>query len=136
MSVENEWLVQVSPKLADGTLINVRGRNAAEFDSLLTYVTEKAPQIQALVASLTGANAVAAQLPVQSVQVQQDGAPTPSWAGQGAQQQAAAQGGAPMCAHGQRVWKSGTSKAGKAYKMWSCPSQNRQVQCEPEWVRD
>jgi hypothetical protein len=42
---------------------------------------------------------------------------------------------APYCQHGQREYKAGTSKAGKAYKMWSCPSGDRASQCQPEWLR-
>lgn len=42
---------------------------------------------------------------------------------------------APLCDHGYaRVYKSGVSKAGKPYKMWSCPA-DRSEQCEPQWVR-
>jgi hypothetical protein len=62
-------------------------------------------------------------------------APQQSWSEQPTQQAPAPQGG-PACVHGARVFKSGTSKAGKPYKMWACPSQNRQAQCDPEWVRD
>ncbi len=42
---------------------------------------------------------------------------------------------APLCEHGYaREFKSGTSKAGKSYKMWSCPM-DRDQQCEPVWLR-
>ena len=40
----------------------------------------------------------------------------------------------PTCKHGYRELKSGTSKAGKAYKCWSCPSKDRKDQCDPIWV--
>ena len=43
------------------------------------------------------------------------------------------------CVHGARVWKTGTSKAGKQYGMWRCPESSTrdmpggQVPCDPIW---
>jgi hypothetical protein len=43
------------------------------------------------------------------------------------------------CIHGARVWKTGTSKAGKQYGMWRCPESSTrdmpggQVPCDPVW---
>jgi len=43
------------------------------------------------------------------------------------------------CIHGARVWKTGTSKAGKQYGMWRCPESSTrdmpggQVPCNPIW---
>lgn len=51
------------------------------------------------------------------------------------QQAPASAGNAPGCDHGTRVYKSGVSKAGKPYKMWACPSGDRNDQCSPEWIR-
>jgi hypothetical protein len=51
-------------------------------------------------------------------------------------------GGTPTdesCIHGARVWKTGTSKAGKLYGMWRCPESSTrdmpggQVPCDPIW---
>ena len=51
-------------------------------------------------------------------------------------------GGTPAdetCIHGARVWKTGTSKAGKQYGMWRCPESSTrdmpggQVPCDPIW---
>jgi hypothetical protein len=51
-------------------------------------------------------------------------------------------GGTPIdesCIHGARVWKTGTSKAGKQYGMWRCPESSTrdmpggQVPCDPIW---
>lgn len=39
----------------------------------------------------------------------------------------------PQCQHGPRVWKTGTSKAGKAYAGWMCPAP-RNSACPPEWA--
>ena len=43
------------------------------------------------------------------------------------------------CIHGARIWKTGTSKAGKPYGMWRCPESSTrdmpggQVPCDPIW---
>ena len=43
------------------------------------------------------------------------------------------------CIHGARVWKTGTSKAGKQYGMWRCPETSTRdmpggkIPCEPIW---
>ena len=43
------------------------------------------------------------------------------------------------CKHGARVWKTGTSKAGKPYGMWRCPASSTrdmpggEVPCDPIW---
>ena len=41
----------------------------------------------------------------------------------------------PVCKHGHMVFKSGTSsKTGKAYTGYTCPSSNRDDQCKPVWL--
>ena len=41
---------------------------------------------------------------------------------------------APTCSHGTRVRKTGiSSKTGKPYAGWTCPSKNRSDQCEALW---
>lgn len=48
-------------------------------------------------------------------------------------------GGTPIdesCKHGARVWKTGTSKAGKQYGMWKCNISRQNTQdepCDPIW---
>ncbi len=48
-------------------------------------------------------------------------------------------GGTPIdesCKHGARVWKTGTSKAGKMYGMWKCTLSRQNTQeepCDPIW---
>lgn len=42
---------------------------------------------------------------------------------------------APNCDHGPMEYKSGVSKAGKAYKLWSCTSTERSEQCKAEFVK-
>ena len=39
------------------------------------------------------------------------------------------------CQHGFMVWKTGISpKTGKPYKGWTCPSKNRDFQCQAIWI--
>jgi hypothetical protein len=38
------------------------------------------------------------------------------------------------CSHGARVWKTGTSKAGKPWGMWKCnPPHGTSNYCDPVW---
>lgn len=39
---------------------------------------------------------------------------------------------APMCEHGARTWKTGTSKAGKPWSAWMCTAPKSEA-CEPLW---
>jgi len=41
-------------------------------------------------------------------------------------------GSGHTCAHGERVYKSGTSAKGP-WAGWMCPSKDRNNQCKPEW---
>lgn len=50
--------------------------------------------------------------------------------------QTGGQGPAPMCPHGQRVYRAGVNSKGTPYKMWACPApQSDPSQCKPEWVK-
>jgi hypothetical protein len=52
------------------------------------------------------------------------------------QQPAPAPGGAPTCQHGTKLYKSGTSQAGRDWKAWFCPaSSSDPSQCPKEWIR-
>lgn len=44
-------------------------------------------------------------------------------------------GEAKYCAHGERSYKEGVSKAGKPYKGYFCTSQDKDNQCSPEWAK-
>ena len=42
----------------------------------------------------------------------------------------------PRCSHGEMVWKTGTSKAGKPYGMFKCnPPHGTSNHCDPIWYR-
>ena len=40
-----------------------------------------------------------------------------------------------QCEHGERIFREGTSKEGKPWRAWFCPSKDRANQCKPEWVK-
>jgi hypothetical protein len=45
------------------------------------------------------------------------------------------QTGDKECQHGVMIWKTGISpKTGKPYKGWTCPSKNRDFQCQAIWI--
>lgn len=51
-------------------------------------------------------------------------------------QQSAPSGETKTCQHGEMVFKSGVSKSsGKPYKGFFCPSNDRNAQCKPEFIR-
>ena len=126
--------IQVSGKATNGIIFLVGGDDYDSFyANLLTVNGGDAGATDATLAKLrdlvnvNGQPAVTGQQAVQNVQNAFPQAQPAPPAPHGQQ--------APSCAHGVREWKAGTSKAGKAYKMWSCPSQDRSTQCEPVWVR-
>jgi hypothetical protein len=155
MSAEN-WKIQVSPKLPDGTLVNIRAESADELTNLLNYAGQNAQLIADTAALLAGArNATAvtqpaaadpatqpitAQAQQQYAQPQQGGfqaqgqpAGVIQFPQQGQQQQAApAQGGVTVCEHGQYIWKDFVSKAGNNVKGFFCPA-NFRTQCKPDF---
>jgi hypothetical protein len=131
----DNWQFQVSPKLPDGTLVNVRGATADEFFANIEAAVNIAPSIAALGAALTGTGNLAAAgvtgQPVQSVaQVAQQAV-----AAQPASVTPINQGGppAPVCKHGQMTFRDGQGKRG----YWSahfCPTaKGTPDQCEPVW---
>jgi hypothetical protein len=151
------WAIQISPKLPDGTLINVRADSPDQMEQLLAYLEGKGTTIASVVQSLTAQGNVAATFPgSQNVpapqapaQPQQGG-----WPQQSAppQQQAAPQGGgfggpptkydlsgppspAPQCQHGLMEWRHRTSQKGSEYKGWFCPSKNKDQQCQAQFLR-
>lgn len=143
MSSEATYSVTVK---VNGDLFTVRGDNADEFaehlraavtGNLVTYVealqevarnaAANPPLPAAVVQAFPGAQIISDTNQYQPAPQAQP-APTP----QQAQVQAAAQGAAPACEHGARVWREGVSKSsGKPYRGWFCPSMDRGNQCKP-----
>ena len=138
--MSENWKIQVSPKLTDGTLINLRAETPEEAEALFQWAFNKADAIIKTVSAFGAVNNVAAGLGGQVVQ--QETSQQGSWSQQGSGQAqqapaAPAPGGDHRCVHGPREYKDFTSKAGKHVKMWACTAKHlpREQQCEPEWVR-
>ena len=144
--------IQVNVKAGD-ELINLRADSGAEMESIIEWVTNKAGDLQAVIALLKGTNAVAAGFPGAQVVPQQAPPQQQSWSNQGSQQsQAPQQGGgfggpptkwdlsgppseAPMCAHGLMQWRHRKSQAGNEYKGWFCSEKDRAQQCNTKFIR-
>ena len=129
--MSENWKIQVSPKLADGTLINLRAEDAAQAEAILKWATENASLITDTVAAFVATGSVTAGLPVASVQ--SDG---PSWSNQGSQQQQApAQPAGKSCVHGAMVYREAKPGSGKDWKAYFCPTkQGDPSQCKPEFL--
>lgn len=112
--------LQVNVKTTGGTLINVYASDEADLSAKLEVIERVAPQVAAIEGVYHAASAVSSVAAPPSQQPQQgEGAP----------------GAAPTCNHGARIWRQGVAKAtGKPYKMWACPSQDRNAQCPPQWA--
>jgi hypothetical protein len=114
--------LQANFKMANGDLINVYAVDQADFEAQLTAIQDTVELIKSVSNSLMGRIAVTQVDPwtiKEAVGVVADtlgGEPIPS------------------CKHGYMELKSGVSKAGKAYKCWSCPSKDRKDQCAPVWI--
>ena len=114
--------LQANFKMANGDLINVYAVDQADFEAQLTAIQDTVELIKSVSNSLMGRVTVTQVDPwtiKEAVGVVADtlgGEPIPS------------------CKHGYMELKSGVSKAGKAYKCWSCLSKDRKDQCAPVWV--
>lgn len=108
--MSENWKIQVSPKLPDGTLVNLRAESADEMDRLLRFVEQRAQDITTTAALLTGAGVAA------SAGLTQPSSPVPPSV------PAPPADSAPVCRHGQKTWKpAGVSRAGRAYNgFWAC----------------
>lgn len=129
-----EWKLQVSPKLPDGTLINLRAQNGAEMTAMLAWLASNAQDVTSTAALLSGAgNAAAAGLtrPATSGFIQaneQQQGPPPDWAqpkeqsGWGAPQSSPpGPANATTCIHGQRKRVTGQGDNGP-WAGWFCPT--------------
>lgn len=142
--MSDTYKIQISPYLADGSMLNIQGDNPAEFEANLRWVIENAARIASGVSLIKGVGAVAEVLPVAETATyeqppQQYNAP----AVQQYQQVAAAsapqyqpqQSVGPVCKHGPMQHKSGQGAKGpwQAY-MCSAP-RNAPDKCDPNWLR-
>lgn len=141
------WRIQVSPKLADGTLINLRAENPREAEEILEWAINNATTIQKTVAAFNGVSNVAGAFPGAGTQVVQQApqeAAQGPWSQQGTQQspppafvpqqpaQAAPQGAAQHCVHGPMQLRSSRPGAARTWSAWMCPTpKDTPGQCSP-----
>lgn len=138
--MSQDFKIQQNVKVGND-LINLRADNPDEFKSIAEWTVANAAlfvNVQAALAAVPAALAgnvtkteVVNDAPQQGSWSQPQQQAAPSWS----QPATPAPGNGPGCRHGAMQFKEGTSKAGKPYKMWACPSNNRQDQCDPQWVR-
>ncbi len=121
--------MQANFRTPSGGLLNAYARDGAHLSQLLGDLEELAPQIGALEGVLNAASSASGISAPPSAQPTGSTFPRQAEAPSNAPSSAA-----PSCVHGVRRFKEGISKAGKPYKMWACPSSDRNAQCSPEWV--
>jgi hypothetical protein len=114
--------LQANFKMANGDLINVYAVDQADFENQLTAILDTVELIKAVSNSLMG-RVVTTQVDAWTIK-EAVGVVADTLGGEAQ----------PTCKHGYMEFKTGVSKAGKAYKCWSCPSKDRKDQCPPTWV--
>ena len=114
--------LQANFKMANGDLINVYAVDQADFENQLTAILDTVELIKAVSNSLMG-RVVTTQVDAWTIK-EAVGVVADTLGGEAV----------PSCKHGYMEFKTGVSKAGKAYKCWSCPSKDRKDQCPPTWV--
>ena len=114
--------LQANFKMPNGDLINVYAVDQADFEAQLTAVQDTVELIKSVSNSLMG-RVVTTQVDAWTIK-EAVGVVADTLGGEAQ----------PTCKHGYMEFKSGVSKAGKAYKCWSCPSKDRKDQCPPTWV--
>ena len=108
--------------MANGDLINVYAVDQADFENQLTAILDTVELIKAVSNGLMG-RVVITQIDPWTIK-DAVGVVADTLGGEAQ----------PTCKHGYMEFKTGVSKAGKAYKCWSCPSKDRKDQCPPTWV--
>jgi len=147
--VSDSYKLQVSPYLADGSMLNIQGDTPAEFEANLRWVGENAARIASTVSLIKGVGAIAEVLPVAETATQYDPTPPQQYNAPAVQQyqqvaaqsapqyaQQAPQAVGPICKHGPMQHKSGVNGAGKAWQAFMCGAQrNAPDKCDPVWLR-
>jgi hypothetical protein len=137
MSDTENWKLQVSYKISNGDMINIRAHTADELSVLLENISDYATQIAATQRALSQAGTVA---PLSTSSSTAGTTPPPySTPTQAAPPFATAvpvteapAAGGPVCIHGPRKYKSGiSSKTGNPYAMWVCTQPQGAGQCKP-----
>lgn len=118
MAATQDTAIQINYKLADGTLINVYGKDQAHLESLLTSVADLTTLITSTSAALGANTTPAANVAYAKTAL-------------GAEEISADK----VCKHGNMSFKSGTGAKGP-WKGWFCPSpKGTPDQCQPVFIR-
>lgn len=128
---DEAWSIQVSAKLPDQTLINIRGNAVSEVLEQLGALAANSGDMSESLKLITAAGAA-----VNAAHPQPATVPAPAWTppqGASAAPAASQPGAAPSCAHGPREFKQGVARSGKAWKGWSCTEPKGQ-DCPMQWV--
>ena len=122
-----DWKLQVSYKLGSGDLINIRANTGDELSVLLESIGDYSTQIAAVQRLVSGAYNVA---PLATTPTTQGTSPSTNFV---PPQAVAPSATGPVCIHGPRIFRQGTSKtSGKPYAFWACPTpQGTPDQCKP-----
>jgi hypothetical protein len=114
---------QVNFKTADGTLINLYAATVTELETGLSDLAMNSMNIKATAAELGSVKASAPAPSVASVAQSFNATPV------------APSGGAQTCAHGEMVYKTGTSTKGP-WKGYMCPTPKGATdKCDPIFIR-
>lgn len=148
--MSQSYKIQISPYLADGSMLNIQGDTVAEFAENLQWVSANAARIASSVALIKGVGAMAEVLPVTETATTYDPTPTQNYNGSAVQQyqqvaaqsapnyqqQAPQQSVGPICKHGPMQHKSGVNGAGKPWQAFMCNAQRGAPdKCDPQWLR-
>lgn len=122
MASSADTKLQINYKLPNGDLINVYAKDQAELEAGLTSIIDCSELIRSVQNTLSGRPGIT-QVDPWTIK-EAVGTVANTLGGEAV----------PSCKHGYRELKSGISKAGKPYKVQSCPSKDRNDQCAPVWV--
>lgn len=137
--MSENWRIQISPKLTDGTLVNLRAETPDEAERILEWAINNAAKIGDAVKAVNAVSIVGAALGGQVVP-QQAPPQQGTWSQQGSQQAPAfaqpqaPEGGGKVCIHGPMTLRNGVGKKGP-WSAYFCPTaKGTPGQCAPEWV--
>lgn len=123
--------LQVNFKTSGGSLFNVYGKTAEDFEHNLKMFNALLEEIMATEAAVAGGRTPAAD----PVSVVAAAFPGSSVVQSAPKQSTAAPSGNPVCKHGPMSFVDGTKK-GKNWKAWMCSAgQNAPDKCDPQWVK-
>jgi hypothetical protein len=151
--VSQSYKLQVSPYLADGSMLNIQGDTTEEFAHNLKWVSENATQIASAVSLIKGVGAIAEVLPVAETRTL---AEAETWArpaqenpvynapavqqyqqvaAQSAPQYQQQQSVGPICKHGPMQHKAGQGAKGPWQAFMCSAPRNAPDKCDPNWLR-